>query len=199
MLRSTVSVLLILLVALSGNGQEVGQTEPGGLKIGEKAPDFNAVDYLGNKISLKKLLQRGPVVLMFYRGAWCPYCNKQLMQLQDSLKLINELRGTVIAVTPETVESIGKTVEKTNAEFRIIHDQNLCIMKAYDVAYKLEASVLKRYKKTGIDLEAANGSNGANLPVPATYIINQDGMIVYAFFDPDHTKRATVQKILENL
>ena len=145
------------------------------------------------------MLKRGPVVLMFYRGAWCPYCNKQLLQLQDSLELINEHSGTVVAVTPETILSIGKTVEKTNAEFRIIHDENLCIMKNYDVAYELEASVLKRYKKTGIDLDSANGSNGANLPVPATYIIGQDGKIVYAFFDPDYTKRATVHKILENL
>ena len=199
MLKAVASFLFIFLLAIIVRGQELSQGLPDGLKVGEMAPDFNTVDYLGNKVSLKKLLKRGPVVLMFYRGVWCPYCNKQLMQLQDSLELINELSGTVIAVTPETVESIGKTVEKTNAEFRIIHDEDLCIMKAYDVAYELEASVLKRYKKTGINLKDANGKNGANLPVPATYIIGQDGKIVYAFFDPDHKKRATVRKILENL
>lgn len=199
MLKSGTIFILMLFLIISVKGQEPAAPQPSGLKVGDKAPDISTVDYVGNKINLKKLLKKGPVVLMFYRGAWCPYCNKQLKQLQDSLQLINELSGTVIAVTPETIESIGKTVEKTNAEFRIIHDENLCIMKAYDVAYELEASVLQRYEKTGIDLEGTNGSNGANLPVPATYIIGQDGRIVYAFFDPDYKKRATVHKILENL
>ena len=199
MSKASTLLLILLFLAVAVRGQELSQTAPKGLKVGEVAPDINTLDYLGNKVSLKKLLKKGPVVLMFYRGAWCPYCNKQLKQLQDSLELINELSGTVIAVTPETVESIGETVEKTNAEFRIIHDKNLCIMKAYDVAYKLEESVLKRYKKTGINLEEANGSNGANLPVPATYIIGQGGKIIYAFFDPDYKKRATVRRILQNL
>ena len=200
MLKSIALILFTLTITIAGRGQSADpHNSASGLKVGQIAPDIDTEDYLGNPVSLKKLLEKGPVVLMFYRGAWCPYCNKQLKQLQDSLTLINELSGTVLAVTPETIESIGKTVEKTNVKFRIIHDENLCIMKAYDVAYELETSVLKRYKKTGINLEESNGENGANLPVPATYIIAQDGKIVYAFFDPDYTKRATVHKILENL
>jgi peroxiredoxin len=145
------------------------------------------------------LLEKGPVVLMFYRGYWCPYCNRQLQQFQDSLQLINELGGTVVAVTPESVESINKTVEKTNVQFRIIHDNQLSIMKAYDVAFTPEEDVLTRYKKKGMDLNQINSDNGENLPVPATYIINQEGKIIYAFFDPDYKKRATVAKILKNL
>lgn len=200
MLRFIIFMLSTFMATVAVQGQAADQpSAASGLKVGQMAPDIDTKDYLGNPVNLKNLLEKGPVVLMFYRGAWCPYCNKQLKQLQDSLKLINELSGTVLAVTPETIESIGKTVEKTNVEFRIIHDENLCIMKAYDVAYELETSVLKRYKKTGINLEESNGNNGANLPVPATYIIAQDGKIVYTFFDPDYTKRATVHKILENL
>lgn len=199
MSKAGASMLLIMALVVAVKAQEPGEAVPQGLKVGATAPSINTVDYLGNKVNLKKLLKKGPVVLMFYRGAWCPYCNKQLMNLQDSLSLINELGGTVIAVTPETIESIDKTVEKTNAKFRIIQDENICIMKAYEVAYELEESVLRRYKKTGIDLEQANGTDVVNLPVPATYIINQKGKIVYAFFDPDYKKRATVGKILENL
>lgn len=199
MLKSWIIVVGLLLFTFTVLAQDGKNRQPGGLNVGDIAPDINTKDYLGNKVSLKQLLQKGPVVLMFYRGYWCPHCNKQLKQLQDSLQLINELGGTVLAVTPESVESIDKTVEKTNAKFRIIQDNNLCLMKAYDVAYKLDKDILDRYRSTGINLEKVNGSNGANLPVPATYIIGQDQKIVYGFFDPDYRKRATVGKILKNL
>lgn len=119
--------------------------------------------------------------------------------MEDSLNFITEKGGVVVAVTPEKPESIAKTVDKTGASFKIIYDKDLTIMNIYQVAFRMEESLLKRYKRRGIDVVDTNGNNGPNLPVPATYIIGRDKKILYAFFDPDYKKRATVGKILQNL
>ncbi|MEP1781018.1 peroxiredoxin-like family protein, partial [Reichenbachiella sp.] len=157
------------------------------------------IDQNGGSFELYEILKKGPVVLMFYRGFWCPHCNKQLSQMEDSLDFITQKGGIVVAVTPEKPESVEKTIDKTGASFKIIHDKDLSIMNIYHVAFNLEEAMLKKYKKWGIDVVEANGDNGPNLPVPATYIIGQDRQILYTFFDPDYKKRATVGKILQNL
>ncbi len=177
----------------------MAQEGPFQLSEGDKALNFQGIDQNGKSFEFYEALDKGPVVLMFYRGFWCPHCNKQLSQMEDSLSFITEKGGIVVAVTPEKPESIAKTVDKTGASFKIIHDKDLSIMNTYHVAFKMEEVLLKKYKKWGIDLDAANGDNGPNLPVPATYIIGQDKKIMYAFFDPDYKKRATVGKILQNL
>ena len=173
--------------------------DPTGLRVGDNAPRFRVLDHQGVKVDLEQTLQQGPVVLMFYRGVWCPYCNRQLKQMQDSISFITQKGGTVIAVTPETVEQIQKTTKKTKASFHVIHDINLKLMRDYKVSYQLEDATLARYLRSGIDIQANNGENGTNLPVPATFVIGQDGKIIFAFFDPDYTKRATIQSILQYL
>jgi peroxiredoxin len=148
---------------------------------------------------LKDLVKKGNVVLIFYRGNWCPYCNRQLSQLQDSLQFIIDKGAQVIAVTPEQPEGILKTIEKTKASFPIIFDEDRKIMKAYDVSFAVDEKSISRYKMAGIDLEENNGKNGANLPVPAVYIINKESTIIYRFFEPNYKKRASVKEIIKNL
>ncbi len=172
---------------------------PEGLKIGDNAPEFTANDNLGNSFNLKNQLEKGEVVLIFYRGQWCPYCNKELSQLNDSLSLIIAKGALVIAVTPETMDNVSKTVGKTKASFPIISDSALRIMKMYKVNFAVDDTTQVKYKSYGIDFMLANGSNGANLPVPATYIIGKDGNIKYAFFNPDFRYRSSVKSILDNL
>ncbi len=191
--------LLIIWLAVLMPTQSLGQSQTSKYQIGDLAPNFVGQDQFGNKIELNETLKKSPVVLMFYRGYWCPYCNKQLAQLEDSLSFITDKGGVVIAVTPEQPEGIKKTIEKTGASFLIIHDKDLKIMKEYGISFEMEETLLKRYKKKGLMVEENNGANGPNLPVPATYIINTDGRILYAFYDPDYKNRATVRKILENL
>mgnify|MGYP001252620315 CR=1 FL=1 len=176
-----------------------GQSAPEGLFIGSKAPDFKAKDQYGQVIRLKDVLKKGKVVLVFYRGQWCPYCNKELKRLEDSLQLIKDKGATLIAVSPEKPESVTKTVEKTSATYSILFDDGLKIMKAYDVAFELSENVLTRYKNAGLDVEANNGTNGKYLPVPAVYIIDKESMVTYRFFEPDYKKRASVKEILANL
>ncbi len=172
--------------------------QPKGLQTGTPAPDFTATDQRGKKQHLKTLAEKGTVVLFFYRGQWCPYCNKQIKQLEDSLQLLTAKGATILAVSPEIQENIAKTIAKTKASFPVLHDAQLKIMKAYDVAYDVDPETIERYKKFKIDFNAVNGSNGAKLPVPAVYII-KNGVISYRFFNEDYTKRPSVRELAEQL
>jgi peroxiredoxin len=171
-----------------------------GLKKGDTAPAFTAVDNSGKTLNLKTLLKTNKaVVLFFYRGQWCPYCNKHIQQLQDSLQLLTGKGAYVVGVTPETADNINKTIGKTKASFSMVSDNGYAIMKAYDVNYVMDQATVTKYKGYGIDLEANNGNTDHMLPVPATYVIGKDGKLVYVHFDKDYRKRASIQSILNVL
>lgn len=172
---------------------------PTGLKVGDVAPNFEAKDNTGKLFSLKKVLKKGDVVIVFYRGQWCPFCNKALSHLNDSLALITAKGATVVAISPETEQNVVKTVEKTKATYPVISDKDLSILKAYKVNFAVEPKVIEKYKKYNIDFAVINGSNGATLPVPATYVIGKNGKIKYVFFNPDYRVRPSVQSILDQL
>jgi peroxiredoxin len=191
--------IILLVVLLTGGIFLRAQEGPKGLAINTAAPDFKAMDQHGKPIHLRAQLKKGPVVLVFYRGQWCPYCNKELKALEDSLTQITARGASLIAVSPEKQENISKTIEKTRADYPILRDEGLRIMKSYDVAYTVEGAMLENYKKYGIDFVAANGDNGAHLPVPAVYVINREGKIVYRFFEPDYRKRPSVAEISSHL
>jgi len=194
---SKLMLFFSLVIGINLNAQE----KPEGLFINSKAPDFKAKDQNGNEIVLRDIRKKGPVVLLFYRGYWCPYCSKELQKLEDSLSLIKAKGAQIIAVTPEKQEGISKTIEKTKASYSIITDQEMKIMKAYDVAYQVDAKTVSRYKMANIDLAANNGQKpeAIYLPIPAVYIISKDGEIKYGFFDEDYKKQALVKDILSNL
>ncbi len=176
------------------------QERPEGLFINSKAPDFRAKDQHQQEIRLKDVLKDSLVVLIFYRGQWCPYCNKYLSKLEDSLLLINKKGARLIAISPEKPENIKLTIEKTKASYPLIYDKDMKIMKAYDVAFEVDERTVNRYKNADIDLAAANGQKDkVFLPVPALYIINKEGAIIYRYFEPDYKKRLPVLEILEQL
>lgn len=177
----------------------IASDKPMGLNIGDVAPDFTAKNQNNKDVSLKALLQSGSVVLLFYRGEWCPYCNRQLKALEDSLTFIKAKGANIIAVSPEKPENIYKTVEKTKATYHIVTDEQSLIMKAYKVAYELDEKTTEKYKGYGINLVERNGTNGNNLPVPAVYIINKEGRVTYRYFDSNYKNRASVKEILKNL
>ena len=191
-LVSFISLVLVFYIA-------AGQEKPEGLFIASKAPDFRAKDQHGSEIRLKDLLKNGKVVLVFYRGEWCPYCNKELSRLQDSLQWIKDKGATLVAVSPEKPENVLKTVEKTKAEYSILYDEGLKIMKAYDVEFEVPENTLTRYRNAGLDIEKNNGANGKFLPVPAVFIIDKESTVIYRFFEPDYKKRPSVKDLLDNL
>lgn len=192
----TILLSLSLLFAMVVSAQE----KPEGLFINSKAADFKGKDQNGENVSMKDLRKKGPVVVIFYRGSWCPYCNKELKRFQDSTEFITEKGAQIVAVTPEMADGILKTVEKTGATFPIIYDEDMKIAKAYGVSYEVDEKTKARYKNFGTDLLVINGQKGkAYLPVPAVYIVNRDGSVVYRFFDADYKKRVSVKEILDQL
>jgi peroxiredoxin len=197
-MKTTILLVFALATVTIVYAQE---KKPEGLFINSKAPEFSIKDQNGKQVSLKEIRKKGPVVLVFYRGNWCPYCNKQLKRLEDSLQLIKDKGAELIAISPEAQEGISKTAEKTKAAYSLISDSDAKIMKAYDVVYRVDDKALARYKSFDIDLSATNGQNPKNtsLPVPAVYIISKEGTIKYRYFNEDYKKRPSVKEILDNL
>ena len=189
-----VSVYVLLFSSITK-----GQQLPKGLNVNEAAPSFIAKDQHGKKINLADEIKKGPVVLVFYRGQWCPYCNKQLKKLEDSLSFITARGAGLIAVSPEKQENIAKTIVKTNASYPVLFDDGATIMKIYDVAYAVDTATVSKYKKYGIDFNEVNGANGPVLPVPAVFVISKEGKIVFRHFDLDYRNRASVKDILSHL
>ena len=197
--NTTMKRIIILAASFFITSVLFAQQNPEGLFPGAKAPDFTAFDQNGNEINLKELTKKGPVVLVFYRGYWCPFCNKALKRLEDSLQLITEKGATVIAVSPEINSNIDSTVKKTGAEFSILHDKDMKIMKGYNVAFQIPENTVTRYRNSGLDFTKLNGENGNNLPVPAVYIINKQRDIVWRYFETDYKKRPSIQSIIDNI
>jgi len=194
-MKKLMLIAALIVTVFTSHAQEA----PEGLFIASKAPDFKGKDQDGKEVRLKDLLKQGKVVLVFYRGYWCPYCNKELSRFQDSLQLIKDKGASLVAVSPEKPENIKQTVEKTKASFPIVYDEKLKIMKAYDVEYELQENTVTRYRNSGLDIEKINGDNGRFLPVPAVYIIDKESTVIYRFFEPDYKKRPSVTDILKYL
>ena len=171
-----------------------------GLNIGVDAPFFRALDADSNEFSLSETLQEQPVVLIFYRGFWCPVCNKHLGSMQDSLKLIEDMGAKVIAISPENPEYLDKMAQKTGAEFTLLYDEDYKIADAYDVTFKPTSMQLFTYNTLlGGKLKKTHSDESQKLPIPATFIINQKGIIVWRQFNADYKKRASVDDILKAL
>jgi peroxiredoxin len=166
------------------------------LQVGSVAPDFTVQTVNGKTVHLSSLTKEKQVVLMFYRGQWCPYCNKQMSELQDSLQYINRQNAMVIAITPEKPQEVSKIIDKTGASFDIVYDENHRIMDLYKVTFTLSKVKNLAYKAWGIDINEASGNEDLALPVPATYIVNKQGVITGAFYDEDYKKRAAVKDIV---
>ncbi len=173
---------------------------PMGLKAGDKAPDFTGYDQTGKQVELKKILEHGPLILFFYRGNWSPVCNRYLKNYQDSLKVLTDQGFNVVAITPESIENVENTVKIHNLTFLVIYDCQEKIMKDYDLMFNVtKAYQEKILTRDSVNIAAFNGRDVAHLPVPATYIINKDGIIVAVQFDPDYRNRASVKWMLKNM
>jgi len=171
-----------------------------GLFPGTEAPLFKAIDADSIEFSLLEAIKEGPLVLIFYRGFWCPVCNEHLGILQDSLKFIKEKGAQVIAISPEKPEYLDKMAENTGSEFRLLYDDGYKIADAYDVTFKPSTIQLFTYNTfMGAEMKDSHSDDSHFLPIPATYIISKDGIIIWRQFDPDHKNRASVKDILNAL
>lgn len=193
-MRPLLTLLFAIIISTS-----FAQIRNVALPVNSFAPEFTAVDHLGDTISSREILEESDyIVLIFYRGNWCSYCKMHLSTLQDSLPLLLDKNATVIAVTPEQNESIEKMVGITGAKFSIVHDKDYKIMRAYNVDYIINNLTVTKYLGPVQTRAAkANGNDDGILPVPATYLIGKNGMIKWVQFDPDYSKRSSIGEILE--
>lgn len=169
------------------------------LKVGEKMANFEIENAAGGTISLDELLESGPVVLTFYRGSWCPYCRGELSSIQARLDKITKAGGTVLAISPETPEKTADLTEQKELGFTFGTDHNNELAKQLALAFKLDAQTIKKYKQFGIDVPESNDTKKWELPVPATYVIDTDHSIKFAFVDENYTNRADYDKVLDVL
>lgn len=168
----------------------------GALKAGNEAPEFALKDPDGNAISSADLLARGPLVVSFYRGVWCPYCNMELQALQAALPLFREVGASLVAISPQTAANSRKSVRTGKLEFPILSDPHNDVAAAFGLRFQLPDYLIDLYKQLKNDLQTFNGDASWTLPMPGRFVIGQDGVIRYAEVNPDYTRRPEPEEML---
>lgn len=172
-----------------------GQAERA-LKAGDRAPVFALRDPEGKVVSSSELLAQGPLVVSFYRGVWCPYCNIELQALQAAIRQFAELGAQVVAISPQTAPNSRKSLRTNALEFPILSDVHNDVAEAFGLRFKLPDYLVELYQKLKNYLPSFNGDDSWTLPMPARYVIGSDGVIAYAEVNPDYTRRPETQDML---
>ena len=181
-------------------GVDTNYALPDGIQVDTIAPRINTSSITGKKIDTDELIKLGPVVVIFYRGEWCPVCNKYLSELNESLPEITEKGATVLVISPELLENAQKTQKETKSDFIFVSDTSLQILKDYDVLFDVTEKYQKKIKMfLRSDIAENNGKEKAQLPIPATYIIGTNGKIIFKQFDYNYKNRASAEDILNIL
>jgi peroxiredoxin len=166
------------------------------LKAGDIAPDFALKDSDGNTVSSRDLLAKGPLVLSFYRGVWCPYCNLDLQALQAALPEIERRGANLVAVSPQTAPNSRKSQRDNKLAFPILSDVKSQLAEAFGIRFALQDYLVDLYKGFKNDLPTFNDDPSWVLPMPARYVIDTNGTIVYAEVNPDYTRRPDPSELL---
>ena len=169
------------------------------LKAGDNAPAFTLSDPDGASVSSADLLAKGPLVVSFYRGAWCPYCNMELQALQAALPEFDKLGANLVAVSPQTAVNSRKSVRQNALAFPILSDPHNDVAAAFGLRFQIPDYLVELYKSLKNDLPTFNGDPSWTLPMPARYVIGQDGTILYAEVNPDYTRRPEPEDMLPAL
>lgn len=173
---------------------------PIGIPVDTIAPRIQTISITGKIIDTDELIKAGPVVVLFYRGEWCPVCNRYLSEMNESLPAIKAKGAVVLAIAPELPENAAKTQEATKSDFIFIADTSLQILKDYDVLFNVTEKYQRKIRTfLTTDISENNGKEDAQLPVPATFIISEKGIIIYKQFDLNYKNRASAEDILEHL
>lgn len=169
------------------------------LKAGDKAPAFALNDPDGKPVSSAELLVKGPLVVSFYRGVWCPYCNMELQALQAALPEFQRLGAGLVAISPQTAVNSRKSVRQNELGFPILSDPRNDVAAAFGLRFALPDYLVDLYKSLKNDLPGFNGDPSWTLPMPGRFVIGQDGTILYAEVNPDYTRRPEPEDMLPAL
>ena len=167
------------------------------IKVGNRAPAFALPDATGGVVDLGALLKKGPVIVTFYRGGWCPYCNLELKAFQDILPEIKAEGASLVAISPEKPDDTLSTAEKSALAFLVLSDVGQKVGRAFGIVYDFTDELRGAYQGLGRDIPALNGTPGEwALPVPATYVVDRDGTIIYAYANVDYRDRGDPRDVL---
>jgi peroxiredoxin len=169
------------------------------LKAGDKIPSFVLKDANGETVSSSSLLAQGPLVVSFYRGVWCPYCNMELQALQEALPAFRELGAQLAAISPQNAVNSRKSVRTNRLDFPILSDPRNATAAAFGLRFALPDYLIELYKSRKNDLPVFNGDASWTLPMPGRFVIGQDGVIRYAEVNPDYTRRPEPSDLLPTL
>ena len=159
------------------------------LKVGDRTPEFSLPGPDGKDVSSRELLARGPLVITFYRGVWCPYCNAELQALQEALPDIAAVRASLVAISPESAVNSRKSIRQNELSFSILTDKGNETAAAFGLRFRMPDELIAIYKGFGNDLAVVNGEPSWTLPMPGRFVIAPDGVIAYAEVNPDYTRR----------
>jgi peroxiredoxin len=166
------------------------------LKAGDRAPQFSLTDQQGNVVSSLALLERGPLVVTFYRGVWCPYCNLELQAMNEALPRLRERGANVVAISPQTAPNSRKSVRINELEFPVLSDPRNDTAAAFGLRFTLPDYLVELYQNLKNDLPGFNGDPSWTLPMPARYVIGSDGIVLYSEVNPDYTRRPDPEELL---
>jgi len=169
------------------------------LNVGAKMPSFKLKDANGKSVGSDDLLKQANLVVVFYRGSWCPFCNLYLRDLQKNLSQIKEAGGNLVAISVENPDNSLSVAKKNELDFTVLSDPNLTVARRFGIVYQMPTETAELYKSRGLDVAKHNAMEKAELPLSATYIVNQKGKIIYAFLESDYKKRAEPKVIIETL
>lgn len=170
-----------------------------GLEQGEKAPNFNLPNASGQTVELYEQLKKGPVILTFYRGNWCPYCNMELRAYQEIIGEIHSQGAELIAISPQTPDQSMSIQEKHNLEYVVLSDENNEVANQFNLVYQMPEYLVALYKEIGLNVNEYNGDETWALPVSATYIIQTDGTIAYEYTKSDYKDRVEPSEVVGKL
>ncbi len=159
------------------------------IKAGDRAPHFQLKDQDGNDVSSAALLVKGPLVVTFYRGVWCPYCNIELQAINEVLPEIQAYGANVVAISPQTPVNSRKSVRTNELDFPVLSDENGQTGADFGLRFALPDYLVELYKNLKNDLPAFNNDPSWTLPMPARYVVGQDGIVLYSEVNPDYTRR----------
>jgi len=169
------------------------------LKAGDTLPAFTLSDPEGNTVSSTGLLSKGPLVISFYRGVWCPYCNMELQALQEALPQFQELGASLVAISPQTTVNSRKSARQNTLTFPILSDPHNDVAATFGLRFAMPDYLVALYKSLKNDLPAFNGDPSWTLPMPARFVVGQDGVVLYAEVNPDYTRRPEPEDMLPAL
>ena len=209
-LRTSLPAELNTLIEQGAGEISALQIVENALKIGDQAPNFSLKNYNGEEKTLGDYLKEGPLVLTFYRGLWCPYCNLQLASYNERLEDIKAAGGNLVAISSSGKEGLdalnesempeeAKATVISDPDFDVLHDAGTQLGAAFGLTFELPDSHKHLLEMMQLDVEKANGSNSYVFSDPATYIIDTDGLIKWAFVPNNYRKRAEADDIINAL